>query len=188
MLPYGYVRKGSRYTRYGDGNIVVLELRGGSVSDFANLDAHLGVLSARLARVFGPKMAVSRPGPHECHWYRWGGDLNVADQPESGWDVDLVDGKWQTAVVERQLSAAVLPALEQHNGDEGLRDDWLARRDTWLTEAEQLAYLIVLVKDLGPEERLPGLQQRLRLLVANGDPDAERVARHPILDWSPKFD
>ena len=85
----------------------------------------------------------------------------------------------------RQLSGAVLPSLEAHSSDEGLRDDWFVNRDTWISEAEQLAYLIVLMRDLGPADQVPGLQQRLGYLVANGDREAEKVGKSGVLDWVP---
>ena len=119
------------------------------------------------------------------HWYRWAGNLNVPDQPESGWAIHRANGDWDLGAMIRQLSGAVLPSLEAHSSDEGLRDDWLVNRDTWISEAEQLAYLIVLMRDLGPADQVPGLQQRLGYLVANGDREAEKVGKSGVLDWVP---
>ena len=176
------------YRRRRDGNISVLYLYSpGWDPDFGGIDAHLGVMSGRLSRVFGPKMSFSVPGINGSHhWYRWAGDLGVPDQPASGWAIHRRNGKWDLGEITRQLSGAVLPALQAHSSDAGLRDDWLVRRDTWVSEAEQLGYLIVLMRDLGPTEQIAGLQQRLRYLVANGDAAAEKVARTGVLDWYPR--
>jgi hypothetical protein len=188
ILPWGFDRRKTLYGRRRDGNIAVLYLYSpGWDPDFGGIDAHVGVLSGRLSAVFGPKMSFSVPainGTH--HWYRWAGDLGVPDQPESGWSIHRRDGVWDLDAITRQLEAAVLPVLEAHSSDEGLRDDWLVNRDTWISDAEQLAYLIVLMREVGPTDQVPGLQQRLRHLVANGDPEAEKVARSGVLDWIPR--
>ena len=107
VFAHGYDGRGALCQSRRDGNSSIRELRGGSVGDFASIDAHLAVLSGRLSRVFGPAMRVTRPAPTDQHWYRWAGDLDVPDQPESGWDIDRIDGEWQTAAAERQWQPLV---------------------------------------------------------------------------------
>ena len=187
VLPSGYERRKSLYHRRRDGNIAVLHFVGGADPEFARIDGHVGVQSGRLSTVFGPKMSVMAPGlggPHQ--WQRWVGDLRHTHQPTSGWAVHLQNGEWDLSEIVRDLTRAVLPVLETHSRDEGLRDDWLRNPDTWLSEAQQVAYLIVLVRDLGPAHELVNLRVRLRELVASGDREAERLAQQGFLDAPPR--
>jgi hypothetical protein len=84
--------------------------------------------------------------------------------------------------MERHLSRGIVPTLLAHADDEGLRDDWLEDEDYWLPEALQLGYLIVLVRDLGPRDRLDALQRDLHRLVEANDADAKRVVTSGVLD------
>jgi hypothetical protein len=187
IVPSGFERRKTIYRRRRDGNIAVLNLSApGWDPEFIGIDGNLGVLSGRISRVLGPRMSFSAPAPGEHHWYRWAGELNMPDQPVSGWAVHKRNGAWDLTEVIRQLSRAVLPALEAHSSDEGLRDDWRLNRDTWRSEAEQLAFLIVLLRDLGPSDEIPGLQQRLRYLMANGDRAALKLADSGLSGWIPK--
>jgi hypothetical protein len=188
VLPSGFERRGSLYRARRNGNLVVLGLEGGADPDFADFDGHLGVLSARLSSAFGPKLEFTYPSLGSHHWYRWAGDLGVRVPSPSGWQAHKVNGQWLLDDVARYLRGVVLPALDAHSSDEGLRDDWLDNRDTWLTEAEQVAYLIVLVRDIGPADALPGLRQRLRALLANGDRVSLDLTKAEVLDWTPDFD
>ena len=80
------------------------------------------------------------------------------------------------------MERVVLPIVDAHSHDEVLRDDWLRSADTWLSESRQVAYLIALVRDLGPLEQLPRLRVVLRELVASGDREAKELARKGLLD------
>lgn len=178
ILPQGFRRRGHTYYGRAQQNRTAIHfVSPGADPDFFTFTAHLGVQSARISAVLGPRLVDGVPsvnGPH--HWYRWAGDLNDPNQPTSSWSVERIAGSWNLEVALRDLAQVVMPSLKQHESDQGLRDTWLAQPDTWLSEATQLAYLVVLVRDLGPPEALEVVTSRLKQLVQRGDAEAKGLA------------
>ena len=63
------------------------------------------------------------------------------------------------------MRGSVIPDLEKHSTDELLRDEWLAGVSPGLTRQQRLHYLVLLLRDLGPRERLAESITALRTLV-----------------------
>jgi hypothetical protein len=60
----------------------------------------------------------------------------------------------------------VLPDLLKHGSNEVLRDVWLSGRSPGLVDVRRLLYLTLLMKELGPRERLGEVIHDLRVVAA----------------------
>jgi len=65
-----------------------------------------------------------------------------------------------------QASSEVIDELDRHSSDEALRDVWLSGAGPGIVKMSRLLHLAILLRDLGPEEQLPGVISALRKLVS----------------------
>ena len=160
----GFGRRAAVFFHVRAGNWALIEFQ---KSQKTNADAvvftvNVGVVSERLARFFSiPLKPNQLPEASDWHWRQRLGFL----MPES-------QDKWWTLKpstrieeVSREIEAALemaLPEIEKHLQDESLRDLWLTGRSPGLTEVQRLKNLAVLVKALGPENRVAPILDELR--------------------------
>lgn len=151
-------------------------LRAKSSTYYAGFVIHLWVLSNRLSAVFGPR-ARRLPkyiGAEDVHWHR--DAIYISERKRIGtgrWLVESSDaGALNQAVADVQKAAT---ELEARASDRGLVREWLARRDVWLSEARQAAYVSVLLRALGRQEKAWELATLVRVLAEHGDREATEL-------------
>jgi hypothetical protein len=131
---------------------------------------NVGIVSARLTAFFSRKNVNKKPTSDDCHWRKRIGYL-LPTQQDVWWTLD--DRTKLDALITEMLTVIMhyaLPVLDQYASDEQLRDLWLNE------ESQQFAYLAVLLKAIGPPERLASVLEEWRLAVADR-PSAVLVER-----------
>ena len=121
--------------------------------------ANLGVRCGRLATFFESATAYWEPLAWDCHWRKRIGEF--LEEPQDKWWV--IDGQTPLESIEAEVTDVLtiaIPVLRRYLDDRELRDLWLSRGSSGLTEMKRQEYLCVLLKELGPIELLePALQE-----------------------------
>jgi hypothetical protein len=144
----------------------------------ARFTAHLGFNSHRLSAAFG--IEPLRYVTPEMHWYRWIGYLSETDYTdELMWEVSEGDPR-SVAYVTSRVRDRGIPALVRHASDRALRDEWLESADPSMHRTVQASRLAVLIKAIGPSDKLAELEARVRYLAEQGSSDARAAVR--VLD------
>jgi hypothetical protein len=160
----GFEGRGPVFFRVRAGNwaLIALQKSQKTSADAIVFTVNVGVVSERLARFFSiPLMPNRPPEAGEWHWRQRLGFL-LPEGLDKWWTI-----KSNTRIeevsreVERALELA-LPEVEKHIRDEFLRDLWLTGRSPGLTEVQRLKNLAVLLKALGPEDRVTPILDELR--------------------------
>lgn len=100
-----------------------------------------------------------------CHLRERIGFL-LTDRQDKWWAIDAnTDLDFLFDKICNDIQTFALPEIQKFNDDEALRDLWLSARSPGLTDFQRLMNLTVLLKILGPSERLAPvideLQQRV---------------------------
>ena len=166
----GFTRRGNTFFRVQAGNWELIELQKSQKTraDAVVFTVNVGVVSGRLARFFSIPLKSNEP-PHDSEWH-WRQRLGflLPEGRDKWWTLDQRVGLEQVSREIEGALALALPEIEKHLQDEALRDLWLTGRSPGLTEVQRLKNLAVLVKALGPEERVaPTLDELRRVSKAN---------------------
>ena len=160
----GFANRGTAFFRVQAGNWGLIELQKSqkSSTEAVVLTGNVGVVSERLARFFSiPLKSNHPPQASEWHWRQRLGFL-LSEGQDKWW---TIGPGVKIEHVARQMEGALelaLPEIEKHIQDETLRDIWLIGRSPGLTEVQRLKNLAVLVKALGPQDRLASTLDELR--------------------------
>lgn len=155
----GFRKSGQTFPVFESGNwgIVNFQRSTSSTSLAVKFTINLGVASARLSRLSPAEWRRRPPRIYDCDW-----------QPRLGLLMPDVDDRWwvlddhsspETLADEviQALMAYGLPAMRGVLADEGLRDLYLSGHGGWLTNRQRLDRVVRLVRQIGPQERLPEL-------------------------------
>lgn len=166
----GFARQGQTFHRRQGKNWQVINFQKSvaSSADRVVFTINLGIASARLSAFFGGKDTKRKPKSDDCQWRKRIGQL-LPERQDVWWTIDA-SASVEGLILEilAAISRYALPALERYASDEALRDLWLS------DGSQQFGYLAVLLKALGPPERLEGILEEWRRLVA-GRPGAVLV-------------
>ena len=160
----GYSRRGLTFFRERSGNYGLIQFQKSqkTTAKIVVFTANVGVVSGRLARFFGGTVRSGQPPDSVWHWYARLGALRF-DGQDKWW---ILGGTQELDRVAREIKSALVtlaqPELDKYLQDESLRDLWLTGRSPGLTDLQRLKYLAILVKALGPQERLPSILADLR--------------------------
>lgn len=160
----GFGRRGAIFFRVRAGNWALIELQKSqkTSADAVVFTVNVGVVSERLARFFSiPLKPNQLPESSEWHWRRRLGFL-LPEGQDKWW---TLRPSTRVEEVSHEMEGALelaLPEIERHLHDESLRDLWLTGRSPGLTEVQRLKNLTVLVKALGPEDRVAPILDELR--------------------------
>lgn len=166
MKERSFAAKGNSFFRRTEGgNTMVLGVQRSLQSSRAAVLVTLnyGVYSARVGMGLQEDPESARD-VWQAHWRR-----RLADDGRERW-LSVDAAVTANACAESLLAAIdeILPALVAHSTDETLRDEWLSGMSPGLTNSQRLLYAAILVNELGPAERLPGILSELRGIVAGG--------------------
>jgi hypothetical protein len=174
--------KGLTFHRIADaGNTMLLSLQKSqsSSSSASSVTINFGVYS----KLIGHKLGDEEAAAIDVKRVHWRKRLSRADGREQWITIKSTDS---ASVVASMLISAiedVLPDLNEHAGDEALRDTWLSGFSHGLTAMQRLLYLAILVSEIGPADRLAPVVSELRRLVAGGIHEGlieQRLARAGI--------
>ena len=161
-----FTRYGPTFSQERGGNWGLIEFQRSqkTSADKIVFTVNLGVVSGRLARFFSVPLEKGGrpPGTSEWHWRQRLGFLLPERQDQwwtvgDGSEVDLV-----CQTIREALLGLALPEIDKHLQDESLRDLWLTGRSPGLTNVQRLKSLAVLLKALGPNDRLTSVLDDLR--------------------------
>src|SRR5262249_52151371 len=125
---------------------------------------NVGVSSGRLLRFSGRQVGF-KPAIEDCHWRLRVGDL-LQEAGDKWWTVDLNTPLQPLAdLITEVLVNKAVPEIEKHVSDGSLRDLWLSGASPGLNEFERLKNLSVLLKALGPPDRLEAVLEEMSRLT-----------------------
>jgi hypothetical protein len=160
----GFTGSGRTFRVKHDRNVGLIDFQRSvkSSSRHVVFTINLGVWSGRVATSISGTSAHERPGIEDCHWRERVGFL-LSDQQDKWW---TVENNLDAEAVQRELlpllEVTVVPAVLTHVSDTALRDTWLDESAPGLTEFQRLMYLTILLKELGPTERLADVVANLK--------------------------
>jgi len=159
----GFSKRGHIFVCVSAGNWAVIEYQKSqkSSAEAVVFTANVGVVSQRLARFFSSPMEPKKPpASSEWHWRQRLGFL-LPQRQDIWWTLTPNTLAEVSREIEDALGVA-LPAVEGYLQDESLRDLWLSGSSPGLTEVQRLKNLAVLLKAVGPEDRLDPILDELR--------------------------
>jgi hypothetical protein len=178
LAPSGLKKSGPQLYIRRDGNWVGISFQKSirTSRDTIVFTINAGITSGRLLAFAGIQPA-GVPNDRERHWsMRLGSMLSPAS--DRWWVLDdatrIEDLCAELAALIRDVA---LPQCEALIADEALRDLWLAGTSPGLTEIDRLKNLSILLKSLGPSDRLDETLKRLQTLSA-GKPTEPMVRYH----------
>lgn len=153
------------YRDAADRNVVMFDLQPNkwSTASEVQVTINYGVRSTRVARVLDTDQ-LGVPAVSECHWR----DRITGEDGRERWLTISADDEPEVRAAEwlAIISEQVIPELEKHATDESLRDVWMTGRGSGLTQSQRLLYLVLMLRDLGPQERLTPVVEELWALAA----------------------
>lgn len=160
---HGFTRSDLRYwsSRGGNRSVVQFQSSLSSTRQAARITVNLGVWNRRVAS-FDELEATKRDVVLDsCHWNVRLGNLGVPPQDE-WWTIEgrSRDGTAQRAIEELLIEKG-FPELERLSADQPLRDLWLNGKGPGRTSFQRLYGLSILLAEIGPRDRLPGVLKEL---------------------------
>jgi hypothetical protein len=160
----GLAAKGTTYFRRIDGGnteVVSVQKSTKSSSIESLVTLNYGAYSARVGGKLGDD-ASSSLDVAKTHWRK-----RLSQGGREQWlSVKAADLADETAKLILSAVDGALQELNEQSTDEKLRDTWLAGLSPGIGAMQRLLFLAILVKDLGPAERLPTVIAELRQLVS----------------------
>jgi len=141
--------------------IIQFQLSRKSTKTIVQFTVNLGVASTRILRVFSPQR-VQNPDVWDCHWRIRLGNL-INQDTDFWWTID--DNTSIITLSQIILDNIVnygLPEIGKYIDDESLRDLWMAGQSPSLTDGQRLKYLMTLIKEIGPKDKLEFVQSELK--------------------------
>ena len=179
MKEHGFSRKGPTFYRRERDNwgVVTFQKSTTSTAERVRFTVNLGVTSGRLVEFFSGRSQDTPPSVWVCPWRERVGFL-LPERQDTWWTIDATTSRDELGrAVTDLLRSVVIPAVQQHLTDEALRDLWLTGRAPGATDIQRLLCLSVLLKDLGPADRLDDVITELRRKAA-GTATAATVEDH----------
>lgn len=160
----GFTRTGLTYRSRRGENYVVIQLQSSvsSTRQAAKVTVNLGIWNRRVATFDDPEPGAKRELTFEaCHWSTRLGNLRTPPRDE-WW---TIDGSPRDAIertaIEDLLVEKALPELERLSVDRALCDLWLSGQAPGRTAFQRLYDLSILLAQIGPLDRLPGVLREL---------------------------
>lgn len=174
----GVKRVRHTYYIHRESNVGLIELQKSmrSTRDELFFTVNVGAYSARIASFARRSANADHLAISDCHWRERIGFI-ISENEDKWWSVKSCSDVER--VVEEVCSAvtSAMPPLLKYLEDENLRDLWLNGRSPGLTETARLLYLSVLLREIGPSDRLPDVIAELRQR-SQGKPHEAMVERH----------
>lgn len=170
-----FSRKGSSFylRRHANWGVLNIQKSSRSTARATLFTVNVGVALERLLRFFG--RPVTKPLLDDCHWVMRLGAL-VDGHSDKWWTIDVnTDSEALGREIEGMLLDRAIPETERYLEDSALRDLWLSGRSPGLTEIQRLMNLVVLLAEIGPQERIEPAVRQLRDLSA-GKPTQGKVS------------
>jgi hypothetical protein len=160
----GFAAKGSTfYKKVDGGNTLVVSVQKATKSSRAETEMtiNFGVYNSRI----GTKLQDDSSAALDvwrAHWRE-----RVMENGREKW-LRVSAGDSAEVVARTMLDALerVLPELHARSTDESLRDEWLSRSSPGITNRQRLILLSILINEIGPADKLAGVVEELRNLVA----------------------
>ena len=195
----GYRQKGLTFYRPVEDNFGIVQLQKSRSATATSLDftINLGVFSGRVHRTLSQIMWVPEvngvPTEPACHLRQRTGWL-LPEARDVWWTVRAdADRAERGRTLRTVLEEHAFPFLAARVSDEGLRDHWLQHRP----QGPQGLALAALVRDLGPQDALASVLERLRgefpdreaarsghREVHGGRPVTTGTGHVPMFNWS----
>jgi len=160
----GFAAKGTRFHRRTEsGNTEILSFQKSvkSTSSEVLLTINYGVYSACVGTKLGDDPSASLH-VEEAHWRK-----RLRESGREKWLlVKATDSVNECAKAILSALDGVLLELHAHAENEQLRDTWLAGQSPGIGRMQRLLFLAILVKQLGPADRLRDVVAELRQLVS----------------------
>ena len=175
----GLVRAKQKFSIRQNSNIGLIDFQRStkSSSERVVFTVNIGVWSDRIARSSSTSTKSEPTTIEDCHWRERIGFLSP-DRQDKWWliespsDMDAI----HTTLLPLLENVAV-PSLLRHLSDAVLRDEWLEGNAPGLTTLQRLMYLIVLLKEIGPTDRIEEVVLELRQ-ESEGKATEATVLRH----------
>lgn len=154
LKAHGFRRAGLTFHLFEYGNWGVINVqKHGSTPEAVRFTVNVGTASTRLAPTHPVDWRSRRPNVYECDWrQRLGHFITGADQ---WWTIDATtDIHVLAAELIDPIERLAIPEIHHLISDEALRDYWLSGQYGGLTGTERIHRLRVLLRVLGPAERL----------------------------------
>lgn len=179
LRAYGFSRSGSTFYLRKAGNWGVINFQKSKDSSVDNIvfTVNLGIASTRLLAFFSHIRPDMKPSVWDCHWRERLGYL-LPEHSDIWWTINSttpVDELGQE--IQGYVVNLGVPELEKYISDEALRDLWLSGRAPGLTDFQRLMYVSVLLKALGPLDRLDSVLEELQR-ISVGKPSAMTAEIH----------
>jgi uncharacterized protein DUF4304 len=159
----GFTRSDLRYwlPRGENGSVVQFQSSLSSTRQAANITVNLGIWNRRVATFDDPEATKRDFVLDSCHWSIRLGNLRVPPQDE-WWTIEgsSRDGRVQSDIEELLIEKG-FPELERLSADQSLRDLWLSGKGPGRTSFQRLYGLSILLAEIGPLDRLPGVLKEL---------------------------
>jgi hypothetical protein len=160
----GFSARGTAFRRTcEDGNTIVLSLQKSVKSSprEALVTINYGVYSARIASKF-PNDSPPGFDVAAAHWRK-----RLSEDGREKWlQVRETDSPAESARTMLRCLEGVLVQLEEHSTDQALRDEWFTGSSPGIGKMQRMLFLAILVKEIGPPERLEEVVEDLRTFVS----------------------
>lgn len=175
----GFSRKGltfyiNQHENYG---LINFQKSTKSNSDVVIFTVTVGVVSRRLLRFFSSEQRSANLLVDDCHWRERLGFL-LPSRQDKWWTIDANTSiTYLAEEISDYITALAIPKLNEYVRDESLRDLWLSGHSPGLTNFQRLMNLSVMIKALGPMNRLELVVNELQQSV-EGTPTAFVAKAH----------
>lgn len=179
LKEHGFSRKGNSFHVLRQGNWGLINFQKSRKSNAFTIifTINIGVCSKKLLKFFTTEQVDKPPSIEDCQWRERLGFL-LSEQQDKWWTVDnkiTLDNLVEE--IRNLLYEIAIPIIERYIHDERLRDLWLTGKSPGLTDVQRLLNLSVLLRAVGPVDRLKPVLEELAK-ISEGKPSAFRVRQH----------
>lgn len=160
----GFTKSGQNFylKQAGNWGLINFQKSRWNTSTVIEFKVNLGIASTTLLQFFKPVTWESRPTISACHWRKNLGSL-LEPRHDHWWLLSQNSTPERIATLAEEIRVAVtdigIPTLFKYISDESLRDLWLSKRPTFLSEFQRFKHLLVLLKKYGPANSFDKVSQ-----------------------------
>ena len=170
-------KKNTFYHTHSDGNVSIINFQKSrkSEKDKTEFTINIALLSFRIASFFG--IQTDDFELDDCHWKTRIGHL-LPEKHDIWWTIEPSTAlNHLCSTIKDLLEQCVFNAIAEIHSDNNLRDLWLGGKSPGLTNIQRLICLSVLIKKIGPQEKLPLIIEEMRA-ISRGQTTEFTVADH----------